>query len=158
MLRQKRRSRQFKEERESQIIDFEEARANRREKRAKQKSNKVKPEPKPAPSKRKQKLRRKRRRIVAFVLLILLVMVGISVGKVIMVKKHQNQVLQENKSLKETKKELETELDNVNNPEYIEEQARRQLNLMKPGEVVYIVPEKNDESEKKETGQTESDK
>jgi len=40
----------------------------------------------------------------------------------------------------ETRDKLIRELENVNNPEYIEQQARSQLRLVMPGEVLYILP------------------
>ena len=50
-----------------------------------------------------------------------------------------------NQELLLEKESLKEELDNVNDAEYIEEQARVQLKLIKPGEILYIL--QNDENE-----------
>ena len=72
-------------------------------------------------------------------LILIVIMVGISVGKVVMTRHEQNTALEKNRALKEKKKDLEKELKLVNEPEYIEEQARKQLKLVKPGEIIYII-------------------
>ena len=42
--------------------------------------------------------------------------------------------------LEKRRSELENELLMVNSDEYVEQQARSQLHMIKPGEVLYIVP------------------
>ncbi|NLM97500.1 MAG: hypothetical protein GX175_07830 [Halanaerobiaceae bacterium] len=44
----------------------------------------------------------------------------------------------------EEKNRLEEELENVNNPEYIEKIAREELGLVKPGELLIIPVEETD--------------
>ena len=55
--------------------------------------------------------------------------------------------LVEQEMLIETRDKLIRELENVNNPEYIEQQARSQLRLVMPGEVLYILPPDNAQEE-----------
>lgn len=45
---------------------------------------------------------------------------------------------------REEKGELEEELENVNNPEYIEKIAREELGLVKPGELLIIPVEETE--------------
>ena len=42
--------------------------------------------------------------------------------------------------LEKRRSELENELLMVNSDEYVEQQARSQLHMIKPGEVLYIIP------------------
>lgn len=53
----------------------------------------------------------------------------------------QKQVEAEHEALMLEKAELEDELKNVSDPKYIEQQARTQLRMISPGEVLYILPD-----------------
>ena len=57
-------------------------------------------------------------------------------------------VLIENTKLKKERETLKEELKHVNEPEYIEQQAREQLKMVKPGEVMYILPQNETKDEK----------
>ena len=57
-------------------------------------------------------------------------------------------VLLENTKLKKERESLKEELKHVNEPEYIEQQAREQLKMVKPGEVMYILPQNETKDEK----------
>lgn len=57
-------------------------------------------------------------------------------------------VLIENTKLKKERESLKEELKHVNEPEYIEQQAREQLKMVKPGEVMYILPRNETKDEK----------
>ena len=78
------------------------------------------------------------------VVVILGVIVGMSVKNVLELSIEQHQLKKENASLKEKKAALEREFENINDKDYIEEQARKQLNMVKPGEIVYIIDEEED--------------
>lgn len=73
------------------------------------------------------------------VVIILTVVVGMSIKSVLDLTIEQHQLKKENASLKEKKAALEKEFENINDKGYIEEQARKQLNMVKPGEIVYII-------------------
>ena len=75
------------------------------------------------------------------VVIILAFVVGMSVKNVLELSLEQHQLKQENAELKEKKAALEKEFENINDKSYIEEQARKQLNMVKPGEIVYIIEE-----------------
>jgi len=99
---------------------------------------------------RKRKRRQRTNRIRAVILVIFLIaagVVGYYVKTVIGLSAEQHSLKQENAELKEKKKALEAELRSINENSYIEEQARKQLNMVMPGEVVYIIEEKNKEKE-----------
>lgn len=77
------------------------------------------------------------------IVLILAFIVGMSVKSVLELSLEQHRLKKENASLKEKKAALEREFDSINDKSYIEEQARKQLNMVKPGEIVYIIEEED---------------
>ena len=52
------------------------------------------------------------------------------------------------KELEQKKDDLTAELKNVNELDYIEEQARKQLKMIKPGEVLYVLDGKKNKDGK----------
>ena len=54
------------------------------------------------------------------------------------------------KELIEQRKELKIELRNVNSKEYIEEQARKQLRLVAPDEILFVFPNEKDKDNAKD--------
>ncbi|NLD11168.1 MAG: hypothetical protein GX671_05400 [Clostridiales bacterium] len=93
-----------------------------------------------ARQKRRKKFRvNKLRLVLVAVIIALIVAMGLSIKNVMDLRQEQAQLKQTNVSLKDRKAQLETELKNVNNLNYIEEQARIQLKLIKPGEVLYVL-------------------
>lgn len=152
MLKRKpRRSREHKKN--SQVIDLEEAREKRRQEReqrlakveAKQRIEEAK-----KPSVRKKKQIRKRRLIycacIAFVLAILVY----CCYDIVVLHIEKEALIKEQQALLEKKETLEQEYKNVNDPKYIEQQARLQLRLVMPGETLFILPEPSEYNENKE--------
>ena len=90
-------------------------------------------------SKRKQKKISPARLILTGIVIVLLVVFLLSVKNIWDLKQEQEELKQTNAALNEQKAELDTELKNVNDSNYIEEQARTQLNMVKPGEILYIL-------------------
>ncbi|MBE6031550.1 MAG: septum formation initiator family protein [Clostridiales bacterium] len=146
MFRRKpRRSREFRKN--SSVIDMEEARRERRERRAaaiaearaaeeaKAENARIREE---KAKKRARKLRRKL--VYTGVILVVLVTIVFSLGNIVSLLHERQQLRNEQEMLIETRDKLIRELENVNNPEYIEQQARSQLRLVMPGEVLYILP------------------
>ena len=140
----KRRSRQFKSN--SQVIDINEARAKRLEKR---RAERAKEEEKARQAAKKKSrgntaIRNQKRRRFLLIGLIVVLIIGViifSLGNVIKLKKEQHEVLKQQEQLLEEKKALEKTLENISDRESIEEQARNQLRMIKPGEVLYMFPE-----------------
>lgn len=140
----KRRSREFRNN--SQVIDMDEARKKRQAKRREEKAREEEKARKYARQHTagKMAIRRQKRRRKILTGLIILGIIGamsLSLVNIISLKKEQHDVLAEQEQLKQQKQELQKELDNVSDPENIEEQARNQLRLIRPGEMLYMFPD-----------------
>lgn len=95
--------------------------------------------------KRKKRVKiNKLRLLLIAVVVVLIVAIGFSVKNVMDLRAEQTRLKATNASLKDKKAALETELKNVNDTNYIEEQARIQLKLIKPGEVLYVLDDDED--------------
>lgn len=140
----KRRSREFKNS--DKIIDLKQAREERRERRkqaADKKQNKDRKNVSGELSERKVNKRNRKRLIYFCVVVGIMLVIGVSIFNVYSLHNEYNDMAAQNKALKEQKQDLTQELGNVNNPEYIEQQAREQLKMVKPGEVLYVLPQAN---------------
>lgn len=83
-----------------------------------------------------QKRRKKRLSMVAFVLIFILL--SALLGKDIVRLKAENRALRKQQvALEKQRDELKEELTRVDDPEYIREQARKQLRLLNPGEILF---------------------
>ncbi|MGI6727125.1 MAG: FtsB family cell division protein [Anaerovoracaceae bacterium] len=130
----RRKNRKFNND---QIIDIESAREERRKRR----KNKQQSEEKPGEGithRRATKIRR-HKAIYSAVFLILIVIIGLSVFNLISLKLEEATAGSELKALKKEKKVLEEELKHVDSNDYIEQQARQELNMILPGETLYIL-------------------
>ena len=122
-----------------EVIDFEAVRRERREKR-KEKLEKKKPAEKYAFSRRKAA---KRRRFVIFctagVLFVAAVVVsaGINLWNL---HKEKQETQAELDALVQKQNALENELSQLDNEEYIEQEARSELHMIFPGEIMYVIP------------------
>lgn len=89
---------------------------------------------------RSQLIRRKS--IMLIVFLIVFALLATMCGKDIVRLKAENIALKKQQvELEKQRDELKEELKNVNNQEYIREQARKQLRLLNPGEILFIFDE-----------------
>lgn len=79
---------------------------------------------------------------------IILIMVGvflaITVKNIYTLQTEKKNLKEENEKLTLEKEALKDELENVSDKEYIEEQARIQLKLIKPGEILYILEDEKE--------------
>lgn len=153
-MTKKRRSSQFKDS--SQVIDIEEARQKRQEKRGRlQKQARASHQALQKRPVRPSIKQTKRRRTIIYAAIIvsIIAVVGISIYNIVSLKQEQKSVISQQDELKFHKTELEQELKNLDNPDYIEEQARAQLRLVLPGEKIYVFPSVDDsrDTDKKET-------
>ncbi|HWQ77698.1 MAG TPA: septum formation initiator family protein [Anaerovoracaceae bacterium] len=146
LKKKKRRSREFRNN--SQVIDIEEARQIRKQKREEVAEKKTRVHrPKSVVSKRKA-LKKTRRRLVYFIIFLAIVgVVTASAINIVSLKLTQASVQKEHQDLLDQKARLERIYSQVNSPEYIEQQARQQLRMIKPGEILYVLPQ-NDKNNK----------
>lgn len=97
-----------------------------------------------APKKKKVRIN-KGRIALTVIVLVLIAVVGVSIKNVFDLRAEQQELAATQKVLAKEKAALEEELKNVNDLEYIEEQARIQLRLIKPGEILYILDDEDEE-------------
>lgn len=85
--------------------------------------------------------------IIAAVVLLLL---AASVRNIVKLELENRRLKNKQKELIEQRKELKIELRNVNSKEYIEEQARKQLRLVNPDEILFVFPNEKDKDNAKD--------
>ena len=89
----------------------------------------------------------RRNLIIAAVVLLLL---AASVRNIVKLERENRRLKNKQKELIEQRKELKIELRNVNSKEYIEEQARKQLRLVNPDEILFVFPNEKDKDNAKD--------
>lgn len=97
----------------------------------------------------KKRKRKKISRNIIFYLMIAFIVLsvaGFSIFKIIDLKMEEHQLLAQQEALLQEKEKLKEQLANVNNPEFIEQEARKQLKLIMPGETLYILKDETDEN------------
>ena len=86
--------------------------------------------------------RRNQRRAVAVLAVLFIVgVLGYSVGHILILKHDLHVAKKEQAAYQEEKEQLEKDLQEINDLQNLEEQARDQMRLIKPGETLYIFPE-----------------
>ena len=125
---------------EKNVIDLAAARSRRNKKKKKTK------EKKPLSPRRKQQIKR-RLTVFLVVAAFLLLTVGFSFYKIVSLKVEESKLQQEQEELKEERDALQQEMKDVKSPEYIEKQAREQLHLLLPGEILYMLPGEDDNTD-----------
>ncbi|HIU25367.1 MAG TPA: septum formation initiator family protein [Candidatus Copromorpha excrementigallinarum] len=90
--------------------------------------------------------------MVGIIVVLIAGTVGFSIFNVISLKKEQHDTLAQQEELKAEKQELEEQLEEINAPENIEEEARNQLRLIMPGETLYMFPEEITENRGNSSG------
>ena len=140
-MAKKRRSRQFKKS--SRVIDMDEARKERQEKREQIQAEELREKTASDERrlKRKRALRRKQSRhrlIVIGVTIALVVMLAFSIINIIKLKGEEREALKKQEQLKAKQEQMEEEIKDVGNEENVEDLAREKLKLTKPGETIYI--------------------
>lgn len=102
-------------------------------------------------TKKKKKVRINKVRIVVTVIVVVLIaVVGVSIKNIFDLRAEQKHLRQVNKELASEKVSLQEELKNVNEYDYIEEQARIQLKLIRPGEILYVLDDEGTSKDGKE--------
>jgi len=138
MFRRKlRRSREWNKN--NKIINFEKARAARRQNREEQNEAQKEAKPEP-PSKRKRIKLNRKRNFYSALLLIVVVVFSFSIINMISANSQLKDVAAERAVLELEREGLEYTLQNVDSEEYIEQQARTMLKMIRPGEIYFVVP------------------
>lgn len=109
-----------------------------------------------AKKKRRQRGKKERKPFNRKVLLLGIVVAGLffaSVKGIVSLKMEHYRLSKQNESLKEERRRLKIELKNVNSKEYIEEQARKQLRLIDPDEILFVFPEEEKKEENASGGE-----
>lgn len=94
-----------------------------------------------------------KRLVASAVILIFIVSIGVSAIKLINLKSERDGLLQRQAELTQLKEELTTELEHIDSAEYIEQQARKNLRLIKKNELLFVLSD--DETEQDEIEQAE---
>ena len=137
----KRRSKQFK--RSSRVIDMDEARQQRLEKREKAHIDVLREQTasEERRMKRMRMLRKKqsRRRVIVFLAAVILIaFLCLSVFDILKLKAEEREALKKQEQLKAKQEQMQEDLKDADSEENIEDQAREKLKLTKPGETIYI--------------------
>jgi len=133
----------------NKVINLNEAREKRRLKKeaeAEKRNAKLERlEQERSPKARRQAVKTSRRRYFAAGLgLLIFLVIGFSMFNIVNLKMQEAEAIELQKKLLDEKQRLQTELSIVHSPAYIEQQARTQLKMIKPGERLYIFPEKQE--------------
>lgn len=94
---------------------------------------------------RRDAQKKRRRRIYLAVIFVILVAVGVTVRGLVVLKLEQRELLSRQRELEQRKEELQQELSTVEDIDYIEQQARQQLHMIKPDEILYVFPNEDKE-------------
>ena len=141
------RSRDF--HRNNEVIDFDRAREKRRRARA-EKAERVYQARKEAPSQRKAAKKKRRLLIYAAVIVLVVAAISFSAVEIISLEKEKAQLATEQAELKKELEAAKDELANTDDPDYIEQQVREKLNMVYPGEIIYVSPNEENKIDDKD--------
>lgn len=126
-------------------------RDKRREKREAALIKKQEKEVKKEPVSKRRKIKASRKRLLFLAILILLILViAIKAMNIYSLLKEREELLAYQYALMKEKAALNEEMNNVMSKEYVEQQARAQLKLVRPGEILYIFPKKDQDLEEED--------
>ena len=105
-------------------------------------------------------VRKRRKRVLTlFVIIITFILLATMCGKDIVRLKAENRALRKQQiALEQQRDELQKELKNANNQEYIREQAKKQLRLLNPGEILFTFEEEEAEDKADEAKEKKEEK
>ena len=104
-------------------------------------------------------VRRRRKKVLTlFAVIIAFVFLGTMCGRDIVRLKSENRALKKQQvALEHQRDALQEELRNANNQEYIKEQAKKQLRLLNPGEILFTFDEEQPEEDAEEAEESKED-
>ncbi len=91
------------------------------------------------------------------VVIILIAYFGVSAIKIVNLNKEKEEVTAYHQELLQNKEDLQLKLDNISSADYIESQARRDLKLVKPNELLFIFSERDSDSAEENAKDTVKD-
>ena len=97
-----------------------------------------------------------KRFVMSAIIVVFVVSVGVSGFKLVALQREYNQLAKRQEELKQLKETLTAELKYVDSNEYIEQQARKSLKLVKDNEILFLLPEGEDTNKDKDNGKTEN--
>ena len=108
--------------------------------------------------KRRKRIKINYGRLAALIVIVVLIgTVGFNVRRIISLHAEKDKLMAQREELEQIRQEKLNELENVNDLDYIEEQARKQLKMIKPGEVLFVIDETVKEvKESQEEGQSDA--
>ena len=86
----------------------------------------------------RRKSRRRKRLIIIGIIVLLLVLLTMCGREIVKLKAENLRLQQQQQALIEERDQLQKELEKVDDPEYIKDQARKQLRLLDPGEILFL--------------------
>ena len=109
--------------------------------------------------KKKKKIVINIRRLAGSMIICIFIMsVGVSAIKLIQLDRERDELLEKQANLKELKEELTAELEHIDSAQYIEQQARKNLRLIKENEILFILPDEEYGEIKDENPEENSEK
>ena len=104
-------------------------------------------------------VRRRRKKVLTlFAVIIAFVFLGTMCGRDIVRLKAENRALKKQQiALEHQRDALQEELRNASNQEYIKEQAKKQLRLLNPGEILFTFDEEQPEEDAEEAEESRED-
>ncbi len=147
MSKSRSRSRDF--HRNNEVIDFDLAREKRKKARL-EKAERIYQARKEAPSQRKAAKRKRRLLIYAAIIIFVVAAVSVSLVEIISLEKEKAELVSEKTRLTKELEDAQNELASTDDPEYIEQQVREKLNMVYPGEIIYISPDEEDKIDDKD--------
>ncbi len=96
--------------------------------------------------KRKKKLKivNMKRFVASVIIIVFIASVGMSAINIIKLTIQKNELQAKNAELVKMKEDLTAEMDFINSAEYIEQQARKELRMIKENELLFIVGDEED--------------
>jgi len=79
------------------------------------------------------------------IILIFITSIVVSAVKILKLKSERDKLLETNNRLTELKEDLTAEMDQIDSAEYIEQQARKELKMIKSGEILFLVSDEQGE-------------
>jgi len=95
---------------------------------------------------KKRRLRKGARNFLVYLLIggAVLLLAGFSAFRILELRLEERTLLAQQAELEHQKEKLTEQLAHVNDPEFIEQEARKQLKLIMPGETLYILQDEGE--------------